>query len=164
MLRSTREQQHQKMLHDIEAKANRLHEVLQTPRASQVLQQLPPAADETLEQHMLITAGALLLEDVVDIYEQLNAAAAAAATAAAATSTAAAPGRVLGLLLRQQAARSAATLLAWLQQRPKQLQFGLLQQRQDGDGGSEQLPTAVDAWVQGCKCLDMMSSELLAVS
>uniref|UniRef100_A0A383V9Z3 Uncharacterized protein n=1 Tax=Tetradesmus obliquus TaxID=3088 RepID=A0A383V9Z3_TETOB len=68
---------------------------------------------------------------------------------------------MLGLLLRQQAARSAGTLLAWLQQRPEQLRFDVLQQVMESAAHGGSYATA-NMWMLSCECLVTMKKELSA--
>uniref|UniRef100_A0A383VK45 Uncharacterized protein n=1 Tax=Tetradesmus obliquus TaxID=3088 RepID=A0A383VK45_TETOB len=109
------EPQHERLLRDLEAIPSLLNDLLQSHAASHLLQQ-PPAADPSPEQHNLMACcAAHFCRLVVGLDEK-----------SAATATLA-PGRLLGLLLRGQAARSAGAVLVWLQQRPEQLRFDLVQ-------------------------------------
>jgi hypothetical protein len=134
----------------LEASARQLHVLLQSPAALQLLQHPPPGAAPTRcstpEQHGLIGHSDLLLAEIVEQCEQQDTAA---------------PGRMLGLLLRQQAARSVGTLVAWLQQRPEQLQFSVLQQRIDSGRVVAERPTTANLFVVACECLKKMTGALV---
>uniref|UniRef100_A0A383VLF2 MYND-type domain-containing protein n=1 Tax=Tetradesmus obliquus TaxID=3088 RepID=A0A383VLF2_TETOB len=150
MPRKRQEQQREQMLQSLEAAARRLHALLQSQPASQLLQQPPPAAaaDLTHQQQDLLTSSDMLLQALLETHKQLHAAAAAPA-----------PGRALGLVLRQQAARSAGTLLVWLQQRPERLRFDLMQQMLLSGADADAAITAV-LWMRACAWLDIMAQGL----
>jgi hypothetical protein len=118
----------------LEEPARQLHNLLQSPAATQLLQQPPPDAVSTQEQYNLLSPMRAHLMTVRLGCEQNH--------------RRTAPGRVLGLLLRQHAAHSAGTLVAWLQQRPEQLRLDELPQRPVGSTA-----TAAALWVEGCECL-----------
>jgi hypothetical protein len=136
------EQQHLQMLHDVEAPAIGLNTLLQSPEACQLLQQLPPAVLTPEQYDLLASSDALMRALLRGIKQQRP------------------TGRMLGLLLRHQAVHSAGTLMAWVQQRPEQLQFGLLQQRLDSHGACELATNTADVWVCSCECLVYMSTAL----
>jgi hypothetical protein len=135
----THQEQQQHDQQQLEAPARHLRILLQQPWASQLLQEPPPGAVLTLEQSKLISASHVLLHGIVTaIHEQCR--------------TEPAPGRLIGLLLRQQTALSAGSLVAWVQQRPEQLPFDLLQQRID-NLEQELASSTADVWLRGCECI-----------
>jgi hypothetical protein len=136
----------------LEAPTRLLHEIVQSPAALKLLQQPPPGAAPTVEQRDLIGQTNMLLSTIA---EQCN---------LQDTATAAATGRMLGVLLRQQAARSAGTLVAWLQQQPEQLQISLLQQELDeADETKPAIITTANVWMSGLMCLNGMAEALVKI-
>jgi hypothetical protein len=132
------------MLLVAEAPALRLQKLLQGPEACQLLQQMPPAV-LTPEQYDLLASSHALCVMIITVVKQQQQSV----------------GHTLGLLLRQQAARSAGTLVTWLQQRPEQLQFSLLQQRLDSNRACNQTINTAEVWVRACECVVFMSAALV---
>jgi hypothetical protein len=96
----------------------------------------------------LLTASAALLHAIATALMEQDA-------------TALATCRIVGLLLRQQTAHSAGTLVAWLQQQPEQLPFALLQRESDSGRALQQASTTADVWLSGCQCLSLMIAALV---
>lgn len=146
----SQEQQHEQMLQTMESVARQMHALLQHPVACQVLQQTPPAADPTPAQKELLACSNELCVSVGTVLQRLRVSA----------TPVAARGRAVGLLLRQQAARSLGTLLAWLQQQPEQLRLDLLQQQLQQDQARTRPLTAAEFWRGVCSCLYAMCAAL----
>jgi hypothetical protein len=53
--------------------------------------------------------------------------------------------------------------MKWLQQRPEQLQFEILQHAQDTNQPALLATTAASLWVRGCECLVVMDAALMTV-
>lgn len=142
-------QQQQRQLSPIESAAHRLAGLVQNHVVSQLLLQQPqPTATLDPRQHQLLASCADVLEE--------------AAAALPETLDAAESSRALGLALRHKAALNAATLLAWVQQRPQQLQFRSLQ-GQVAAGRATALQATVGVWLKSIECLRQMVSALSRV-